>query len=246
MAKPWMADFGASGVLVASQTVIEPVGMVMANAVIASGQHGIPANSAEVSDASKCAMKGWEAVLTGLREKALELGAEGVLAIKLSQRDLKMGQGFKEFSGIGTAVRGLRRQEGVWTASIGPEEIGLLVGQGYVPVCFAVGCCTWHQSSYPWNPIQTSGPFPYPTQEIVPATKAFYTARSISMERMQQEGTKRGASGIVGVRIEMTKIHSEGMLYGFVAGCEAYGTGIARGRGEFRNGEIMCAVPLND
>lgn len=210
-----------------------PLDMVVGNAVFVPLLPGIPANTAEVTSVSQLATKAWDSVLSRLKENARRLGADGVIGVGLYKREVELegGNTATEFCGCGTAVRGLRRND-IWLTEASIVETSLLLSAGLAPVAIAIGCCTWHESTWNWDPKKGSsgvGRSKWANQEIVPGTRAVYTARAIALERLQKSGRDGGASGIVGVRVAFSKAEPVTNFTGIVAAFEVFGTAVAPG-----------------
>ncbi|CAN5555708.1 hypothetical protein BH11ARM2_BH11ARM2_38260 [soil metagenome] len=245
MSRPWIAGFEARGAWLARDLGLEPVGQVIGNGVFIPIIVGTPATSMEVSSSSRLATTGWTSALDRLIADAKEMGADGVVDIRLSQRIIDQESGAKEFSGIGTAVRGLRRSGEIWSTILGPEDLAILLRSGFAPVRYVIGCCTWHQSVYPWQPKYANSLRSLAMmtpQEFDPGTKATYTAREIAQERMAQMANEAGASGIVAVTMRWNEMRGA-IQEGAVCGCEAFGTAIVPARG-VSSLDVNCAIPL--
>ena len=224
--KPWIAQYSVGDLAASAGIGLTPVGTVMGTAALVPLMGSAPAISMEVSASSGLATQGWEKALAQLVKEALTLGADGVASLRLERRNFTDNVTVYGFRATGTAVIGLPRKA-LWMTECDPNELLVLARAGFSPIALAFGCCTWHQSSYGWT--QKRGSMgQWLTQEITPATQAYYTARSVALQRMQAMATEAGAVGIVGSRINTLAVSSPGGVSdGFTAGIEAFGTAIA-------------------
>jgi len=146
-----------------------------------------------------------ELAMTRMEEEADELGADGIVGVRLDVNLHAWGQNVIEFLAIGTAIRHVEGQEG-WRAQnkkpfqsdLSGQDFWTLLRAGYRPLGFVMGNCVYHIAAQgmPWGQQQN--------MELVGYTQALYDSRELAMERMQAEATELGAEGIVGVQVEET------------------------------------------
>jgi uncharacterized protein YbjQ (UPF0145 family) len=147
-----------------------------------------------------------------MEEEADALGADGIVAVRLTLTIHTWGTNIIEFVAIGTAVRHAKG-EGTWRAPNGKpfqsdlsgQDFWTLLHAGYRPVGMVMGNCVYYVAPQMqaqaqgwgggWNQGQAN-------MELVGPTQAFYDARELAMERMQVEAEGLGAEGIVGVTVD--------------------------------------------
>jgi uncharacterized protein YbjQ (UPF0145 family) len=117
------------------------------------------------------------------------------------------GQGCLEFVATGTAVRHLagqgahRAPDGkAFTSDLSAQDFFRLLAAGAVPVAFVLGTCVYHIAH---RSILQSLRQAYQNQEMMQFTQGVYEARELALDRMQAEAAQVGASGIVGVTVEV-------------------------------------------
>jgi uncharacterized protein YbjQ (UPF0145 family) len=145
-----------------------------------------------------------ELAMTRMEEEADELGADGVVGVRLDIKFFEFSNDLAEFIAIGTAVKS--RSEGQWrtvngkpfTSDLSGQDFWTLLQAGYMPIQLVMGSCVYHvahRSFGQWLSSMGSN------QEMMNFTQALYEARELAMERMQAEATGVQAEGIVGVQI---------------------------------------------
>ena len=77
-----------------------------------------------------------------------------------------------------------------------------LAQAGYAPVAFVLGTCVYHVAMQGF--MQTLSQMGQ-NVEMPQWTQAYYDAREIAMSRMQSEGERDAATGVVGVTLETSE-----------------------------------------
>ena len=139
-----------------------------------------------------------------MEAEADELGADGIVAVRLTFNVHAWGTNVIEFLAIGTAVRTMHRRARTAppTASRSPaispgRTSGRCSTPGYRPLGFVMGNCVYYVGPPP--PQQAAERRAARTR-----TQALYDARELAMERMQVEAEALKAEGIVGVTVDET------------------------------------------
>ena len=153
-----------------------------------------------------------ELAMTRMEEEADQLGADGVVGVRLDIGRYEWGAELAEFIAVGTAVR---HRGGVlhrapngrpFTSDLSGQDFATLLRAGYRPVGMVMGNCVYHVAHQglraSWRQIGRNTEMPNYTQ-------ALYEARELAMERMQTEADELQAGGIVGARIQQ-KSHGWG------------------------------------
>ncbi|HEY3782857.1 MAG TPA: heavy metal-binding domain-containing protein [Fimbriimonadaceae bacterium] len=97
-----------------------------------------------------------------------------------------------EASKVGTAKH-------IFTSDLSPNELLLTRKCGFEPLGQVMGSCIYHVGWYAgpgWN---------WMSGELTVITQAYYAARHLAMNRLQQEAKILGASGVVGVQLTMAE-----------------------------------------
>lgn len=121
-------------------------------------------------------------------------------------------------------MRGERGRRALFTSDLSVAEFLLVKEAGFDPLGLVVGSSIYHIGFQAgrWNQ----------NQELGVLTQAMYHARTLAMDRMEEEAAVLGADGIVGVRLEVTRSEWGENLAEFLA----IGTAVRHGAGEpFRN-----------
>jgi uncharacterized protein YbjQ (UPF0145 family) len=144
-----------------------------------------------------------ELAMTRMEEEADQLGADGVVGVRLDIGRYDWGENMAEFIAIGTAVKHregeLHRAPGrPFTSDLSGQEFWTLLQTGHRPVGHGDGLCVYHVAHQSWRQsIGNTGR----NVELPNFTQALYDARELAMERMQAEALEAKAEGIVGVHI---------------------------------------------
>ena len=145
-----------------------------------------------------------ELAMTRMEEEADQLGADGVVGVRLDIGRYEWGADLAEFIAVGTAVK---HRDGVlhrapngrpFTSDLSGQDFATLLRAGYRPVGLVMGNCVYHVAHQgmraAWRQIGRNSEMPNYTQ-------ALYEARELAMERMQKEADELQSDGIVGARI---------------------------------------------
>jgi uncharacterized protein YbjQ (UPF0145 family) len=145
-----------------------------------------------------------ELAMTRMEEEADQLGADGIVGMRLEIGRYAWGADMAEFMAIGTAVRhrdGLlhRAPNGrPFTSDLSGQDFATLLRSGYRPVGMVMGNCVYHVANQSIRQVfRQMGT----NQEMETYTQALYEARELAMGRMQAEAEQLQAGGIVGARI---------------------------------------------
>jgi uncharacterized protein YbjQ (UPF0145 family) len=146
-----------------------------------------------------------ELAMTRMEEEADDLGADGIVGVRLDIGRYEWGQHMAEFIAIGTAVR---HRDGVlhrapngrpFTSDLSGQAFWTLLRTGHRPVGMVMGSCVYHVAHR--GMLKTLGQIGQ-NVELPNYTQALYDARELAMQRMQTEAQAVGAKGIVGVDLQ--------------------------------------------
>jgi uncharacterized protein YbjQ (UPF0145 family) len=195
------SDLSVSEFLLVKEAGFSPLGLVMGSSIFhISYKAQRPAASEELLPLTQALYSARELAMTRMEEEASDLGADGVVAVRLAVNVHTWGTNVIEFVAIGTAVKSelpgeWRSAEGrPFTSDLSGQDFWTLLQAGYRPLGFVMGNCV-----YAIGQGAASGA---DTAELTEATQALYDARELAMERMQVEAEALSAHGIVGVIVE--------------------------------------------
>ena len=161
--------------------------------------------SMEMAVLSQAMYEARELAMTRMEEEADQLGADGIVGVRLDIGRYEWGEHLAEFIAIGTAVK---HREGQmhrapngrpFTSDLSGQDFWTLLASGHRPVGLVMGSCVYH--------VAHQGMFASMRQigqnvEMPNFTQALYDARELAMERMQKEAEELKAEGIVGVQLQ--------------------------------------------
>jgi uncharacterized protein YbjQ (UPF0145 family) len=166
---------------------------------------GPTAFSSEMNVLSQAMYEARELAMTRMEEEAEQLGADGIVGVRLVIGRYDWGESMAEFIAMGTAVKHRagelhRAPSGrPFTSDLSGQEFWTLLQTGHRPVGLVMGSCVYHVAHQSWRQsIGNTGR----NVELPNFTQALYDARELAMERMQAEALQAKAEGIVGVHIE--------------------------------------------
>jgi len=140
-----------------------------------------------------------------MEEEAHELGADGIVGVRLEVNHKEWGNHIAEFVAIGTAVRHrgdpnrYKNKHGrPFTSDLSGQDFYILLRSGYRPLGMVMGNCVYHIATQSFGSFMRTMS---QNQELVQYTQALYDSRELAMERMQLEAEELGAKGIVGANI---------------------------------------------
>lgn len=197
------SDLSVNEFLLVKEVGFEPLGLVMGSSIYHIGHQPIrPGVSEELTVLTQALYSSRELAMARMEEEADALGADGIVAVRLTLAIHQWGTNVVEFLAIGTAVRsqhgpGYRGAEGrPFTSDLSGQDFWTLLNAGYRPLGFVMGNCVYYVGQ---GPQQGQG---LQNMELAGPTQALYDARELAMERMQVEAEALGAKGIVGVLVD--------------------------------------------
>ena len=152
-----------------------------------------------------------ELAMTRMEEEADQLGADGVVGVRLDIGRYEWGADMAEFIAIGTAIQ---HKEGhlhrapngrPFTSDLSGQAFWTLMQTGKRPVGMVMGSCVYHVAHRGMmQSLKQTGK----NVELEQYTQALYDARELAMERMQKEAEAIG-DGVLGI-VEV-KLHENNM-----------------------------------
>ena len=199
--KFFTSDLSVNEFLLVKEAGFQPLGLVMGSSIFNIGlqqiRHGI---NEELTTLTQALYSARELAMVRMEEEADELGADGIVAVRLTLNIHAWGANVIEFMAIGTAVKsdqpGFRGAENrPFTSDLSGQDFWTLLNAGYRPMGFVMGNCVYYVGQPPQGQASEN-------KELAGPTQALYDARELAMERMQVEAESLGAAGIVGVVID--------------------------------------------
>ncbi len=199
------SDLSVNEFLLVRAAGFEPLGLVVGTSIYHIGfQMGAWSRNQEMDVLTQAMYHARELAMTRMEEEADQLGADGIVAVRLEVSRRAWGNDLAEFVAIGTAVR---HSEGKlhrapngrpFTSDLSGQDFYTLLSAGYRPVGMVMGTCVYHvahQGLRTW--MRRVGR----NVEMPNFTQALYDARELAMERMQAEAEALEAEGVVGVQL---------------------------------------------
>jgi len=243
------SDLNVNELSLAHQVGYEPLGQVMGSSIYhigwqwqtlgwqnSSWYNGVSSELAVLTAAFQNAR---QLALGRLRQEAALLGASGVIGVRLEHKEQEWGADLLEFMAIGTAIResgAAFSTQPPFLSDLSGDDFWRLRRGGFRPVGIAVGNCSYYQiPTWSTQNVTQGGWFgtgSWQNVELPDYTQALYSARELAMGRMENDAQSVGASGIVGVSVdveakphpvEVNKRERIDMMYHFTA----IGTAIA-------------------
>jgi uncharacterized protein YbjQ (UPF0145 family) len=200
------SDLSVNEFLLIKEVGFHPLGFVMGSSIYHTGiQARRWGQSQELTKLSEAMYNARELAMTRMEEEAEELGADGVVGVRLDVNYYEWGNDAAEFIAFGTAVKAenghsYRNQKGKpFTSDLSGQDFWTLMQTGHVPQGLVLGNCVYHIAHR--GLAQTLGSMGQ-NAELPNFTQALYEARELAMTRMQDEAQELAATGIVGVRLE--------------------------------------------
>ena len=200
------SDLSVNEFLLIKEAGFEPLGLVMGTSIYQIGfQQSNWSQNQEMGVLSQAMYHARELAMTRMEEEADQLGADGVVAVRLEIGNYEWGPNMAEFVAVGTAVRHRggelhRAPNGrPFTSDLSGQDFWTLLRSGYRPVGLVMGTCVYHVA------YRGLGQFfrqMGTNVEMENYTQALYDARELAMERMQYEAQQVEAEGIVGVQLK--------------------------------------------
>jgi uncharacterized protein YbjQ (UPF0145 family) len=200
------SDLSADEMVLLEDADFEPLHLVMGSCIYHIGFQWTAWTQSQELDLITGAM--YEAryqAMSRMESEASQVGADGVVGVRIDVNHEHWGHGLAEFVAIGTAVKARRGQYRVtaaqrpFTSDLNCQDFYTLLRSGYRPLGLVMGVSVYHVAR------QGLGAFfgrISQNVELDNFTEAMYASRERAMTRMQGEAHGLGAEGIVGVRIE--------------------------------------------
>src|SRR5580658_641209 len=198
------SDFSVNEFLLVRKAGFEPVGLCVGSCIYHLGiQYGSWNKNQEMDVLSQAMYQARELAMSRMREEAADMGADGVVGVRLTVKRLEWDANVLEFLAIGTGVvhaaghQGFKGPKGQpFTSDLSGQDFWTLLHAGYRPLEMVMGSCVYHVAHQGFfKSMGNTGK----NVELTNFSQALYDAREIAMERMQHEAMEAGAEGVVGV-----------------------------------------------
>ncbi len=244
------SDLSVNEFLLVREAGFRPVGLVLGSSIYHVGiQLRRWTANQELEKLSQAMYHARELAMTRMEAEADQLGADGIVGVRLEIDFKQFGSHLAEFIAIGTAVvadapppegGGWRNNRDLpFTSDLSGQDFWTLVQAGYAPLGMVMGSCVYHVAHR--SAARTIGTFGVNT-EIATYTQALYDARELAMTRMQNEAEQLEAEGIVGVQLN-NLAHTWG---GHTTEFFAIGTAVRPLRADHVINKPTLVLPLTD
>jgi uncharacterized protein YbjQ (UPF0145 family) len=200
------SDLSVNEFLVVREAGFDPVGFVVGSSIYHVGlQVAGYRQSMELTVLSQAMYEARNLAMTRMEEEADQLGADGIVGVRLDIRRYAWGENMAEFIALGTAIK---HREGAmhrapngrpFTSDLSGQDFWTLLRSGHRPVGMVMGSCVYHVAHQAMRQaFKNTGR----NAEMPNFTQAMYDARELAMGRMQAEAETLEAEGIVGVQLQ--------------------------------------------
>jgi uncharacterized protein YbjQ (UPF0145 family) len=224
---PVLSDLSATEFVTLARLGFQPKGLVVGISVYdagwttgtATGVPQVPTVTQEIAAVSQAMRKARLLAVTRMRQHAHDLGAEGVVGVRLEieHHRWRGGHQVARFLAVGTAISfdptiappefarspSLRIAGAPFTSDLSGQDFVMLLRTGYRPVGVAMGNCVYQLSPRGLPSILS------PNNELQEYTRAFMNARELAMARLvedvKEEFPRSGPDapvGVVGMTVE--------------------------------------------
>lgn len=203
------SDLSVNEFLLVREAGFRPLGLVLGSSIYHVGiQLGRWGKNQELQTLSQAMYYARELAMTRMEAEAAQLGADGIVGVRLTVEARDFGNDVAEFIAIGTAVKGDEPPPGgggwrnnlgqPFTSDLSGQDFWTLIRAGYAPLGMVMGTCVYHVAHQKMGAVFTNLGR---NVEIERFTQALYDARELAMARMQAEAEQLRAEGIVGVQL---------------------------------------------
>ncbi|MGH3721999.1 MAG: heavy metal-binding domain-containing protein [Pseudonocardiaceae bacterium] len=245
------SDLSVNEFLLVREAGFRPLGLVLGTSIYHVGfQMGRWNKNQELTVLSQAMYHARELAMTRMEAEADQLGADGIVGVRLEIEFKEFGSDIAEFIAVGTAVAAeeprtpdgqpWRNNQGQpFTSDLSGQDFWTLIQAGYAPLGMVMGSCVYHIAHQRfWQAMGNIGQ----NVELPQFTEALYDARELAMSRMQTEAEHLAAEGIVGVQL-LSLGHRWG---GHTTEFFAVGTAVRPLRADHVIAKPQLVLPLTD
>jgi uncharacterized protein YbjQ (UPF0145 family) len=200
------SDLSVNEFLLVREAGFRPLGLVLGSSIYHVGlQVGRWGKNQELNVLSQAMYHARELAMSRMEAEADQLGADGIVGVRLDVEFKEFGADIAEFIAVGTAVKA-DEMPGTWrnnknqpfTSDLSGQDFWTLIRAGYAPLGMVMGSCVYHIAHQRFGSVLSNVGR---NVEIEQFTQALYDARELAMTRMQTEAEELHAEGIVGVQL---------------------------------------------
>jgi uncharacterized protein YbjQ (UPF0145 family) len=245
------SDLSVNEFLLVREAGFRPLGLVLGSSIYHVGfQMGRWNKNQELTVLSQAMYHARELAMTRMEAEADQLGADGIVGVRLDIEFKEFGSDLAEFIAVGTAVKAdepttpyghswRNNKNQPFTSDLSGQDFWTLIQAGYAPLGMTMGSCVYHIAHQRfWQAMGNIGQ----NVELPQFTEALYDARELAMSRMQTEAEQLHAEGIVGVQL-LSHGHRWG---GHTTEFFAIGTAVRPLRPDHRIPTPQLVLPLTD
>ena len=197
------SDFSVNEFLLVRKAGFEPIGLCVGSCIYHVGfQMAGWGSSVELDVLSTAMYEARALAMERMKAEAQQMGADGIVGVRLTVKRLEWDDKVLEFVAIGTGIVHAKGHQGFkgprgepFTSALSGQDFWTLLQAGYRPLEMVMGSCVYHVARRgPFASLGTIGQ----NVELTNFSVALYEAREIAMERMQLEASRAGAEGVVG------------------------------------------------
>ena len=198
------SDFSVNEFLLVRKAGFEPIGLCVGSCIYHLGFQMAGWNTnQEMTTLSQAMYEARELAMSRMRTEAADMGADGIVGVRLTVKRMEWDAKVLEFVAIGTGIVHAAGHEGYkgpqgqpFTSDLSGQDFWTLLQAGYRPLEMVMGSCVYHVAHQ--GVLKSMGNIGQ-NVELTNFSQALYDAREIAMERMQNEASAAGAEGVVGV-----------------------------------------------
>jgi len=200
------SDFSVNEFLLVRKAGFEPIGLCIGSCVYHLGfQYAGWSTNQELTTLSQAMYHARELAMSRMRTEAADMGADGIVGVRLTVKRMEWDNNILEFMAIGTGIVHAKGHPGYkgpkgqpFTSDLSGQDFWTLLQAGYRPLEMVMGSCVYHVAHQ--GLLQSIGQVGR-NVEMTNFSQALYDAREIAMERMQHEAIQAGAEGVVGMQL---------------------------------------------
>ena len=200
------SDFSVNEFLLVRKAGFEPIGLCIGSCIYHLGiQYAGWSKNQELTTLSQAMYHARELAMSRMREEAKDMGADGIVGVRLTVKRMEWDNNILEFMAIGTGITHAQGHPGYkgpngqpFTSDLSGQDFWTLLQAGYRPLELVMGSCVYHVAHQ--GLLQSLGQVGR-NVEMTNFSQALYDAREIAMERMQHEAIQAQAEGVVGMQL---------------------------------------------
>ena len=200
------SDLSVNEFLLVREAGFHPLGLVLGSSIYHVGlQVGRWGKNQELNVLSQAMYHARELAMSRMRTEAADMGADGIVGVRLTVKRMEWDNNILEFMAIGTGITHAKGHPGYkgpkgqpFTSDLSGQDFWTLLQAGYRPLEMVMGSCVYHVAHQ--GLFQSLGQVGR-NVEMTNFSQALYDAREIAMERMQHEAIQAGAEGVVGMQL---------------------------------------------